>query len=105
MVCGVIVAGLEVIEPSLRIVVIPAVAQGVGACHASGLRKNVAPCVVGIADRIRSRTAVSRGDKLVLLVIAVGHGRSTRRTVCRLLLLRGCLDITESIVGVVVRRL
>lgn len=69
------------------------------------LGENVARRVVGIADRIRSRTAIPCGDKLVLLVIAVGHGRSTRRTVCGLLFLRGCLDITESIVGVVVRRL
>jgi len=39
---------LEVIETSLRIVVISTVTQGVGAGHAVGLRENIAPCVVGI---------------------------------------------------------
>lgn len=69
------------------------------------LAENIARRIVGIADRIRSRTAVPCGDKLVLLVVGVSHGRGVCRAVCRLLFLRGCLDITESIVGVVVRRL
>ena len=43
---------MEVIESGFGIVVIPAVAQGVGACHASGLRKNVAPCVILIGSNL-----------------------------------------------------
>ena len=61
--CGVVVAGLEVIETSLRIVVIPAVTQRVGAGYAAGLRENIAPCIVGISsvDCFRQANEISVG--------------------------------------------
>ena len=46
MVRRVVVAGLEVIEPGFGIVVIPAITQRVRACHAAGLRENIAPSVI-----------------------------------------------------------
>lgn len=63
MVRGVVVAGLEIVEAGFRIVVISAVAQRVNACHTSRLRKNVAPCVVGIGgvDRFRQANEIPVG--------------------------------------------
>ena len=54
---------MEVIETSLRIVVISTVTQGVGAGHAAGLRENIAPCVVGIGsvDRFRQANEIPVG--------------------------------------------
>ena len=60
---GVVVAGLEIVEAGFGIVVIAAVTQRVNACHTSRLRKNVAPCVVGIGgvDRFRQANEIPVG--------------------------------------------
>ena len=48
--CRVIIAALQIIEAGFGIAVIPAITQRVDACHASGLRENVAPRIVLIGS-------------------------------------------------------
>ena len=54
---------MQIIEAGFGIAVIPAITQRVDACHASGLRENVAPCIVGIGgvDLFRPADEVSVG--------------------------------------------
>ena len=48
----VIVPALQIIQPRLRVIDVPAVAEGVlcaeGCCHRAGGGQRVAPCVVGV---------------------------------------------------------
>ena len=54
----VIVPALQIIQPRLRVIDIPAVAQGVlcaeGCCHRAGGGQRVAPCVVGVSHDARA---------------------------------------------------
>ena len=45
-VCGVVVAGLEVVEAGFVVVVVATIAEWVFIRHGAGLREDIAPCVV-----------------------------------------------------------
>ena len=88
---GFIVPALQIIQPSLRIVDIPAVAQGVlfaeGARHRAGGGQQIAPCVVGVGHDARAAGADETGhialcvpDVEILRAVVV-HGQRTGRVV------------------------
>lgn len=80
MVGGVIVAGLQVIEPSFVIVVIATVAQGVDAGHCAGAGEQITPCVVGIS-RNGSTGGCDQFDNIALQVQDVIIGREAAAAV------------------------
>ena len=45
---GVIITGVQVVEPGFVVVVVAAVTEGVYGCQFSGSRKDVAPGIVGV---------------------------------------------------------
>ena len=83
----VIIPALQIVQPRLCVVDIPAVAEGVlcaeGCCHRAGGGQRVAPCVVGIA---RGDGSLRRFRQAVVLIVGIarGIGRAVER-----LLLRG----------------
>ena len=78
----VIVPALQIIQPRLRIVDIPAVAQGVlcaeGGCQRAGGGQQIAPCVVGV---VRGDGSLRRFRQAVVLVVGIarGVGRAVER--------------------------
>ena len=81
----VIIPALQIVQPRLRVVDIPAVAQGVlfaeGCCHRTGGGQRVAPCVVGVSYDARAAGIDEAGhvalrvlDVEVLCAVAV-HGQ------------------------------
>ena len=87
----VIIPALQIIQPSLRIVDIPAVAQGVlfaeGARQRAGGGQRIAPCVVGVGHDARAAGIDKAGhvalrvlDVEVLRAVAV-HGQRAGRVV------------------------
>ena len=87
----VIVPALQIIQPRLRVIDIPAVAQGVlcaeGCCHRAGGAQRIAPCVVGVGHDARAAGADKAGhvalrvlDVEVLRAVAV-HGQRAGRVV------------------------
>lgn len=67
MVYGVIVARLEIVEPSFGVVVIATVAQGVDFGLSAGAGQQIAPCVVGI---LRNEVAgrVGQADDIAFVI-------------------------------------
>ena len=83
---GVIVPTAEVVQPRLRIIDIPAVAEGVEfaqrAGHGAGGGQRIAPCVIGISNHLRA-AAVDQPGHVALCILQVevlraiigdGHG-------------------------------
>ena len=83
---GVIVAALEVVQPRLRIVDIPAVAEGgefaQRAGHGAGGGQRITPCVIGVRHHLRA-AAVDQSGHVALRVLQIeilraivgdGHG-------------------------------
>ena len=81
----VIVPALQIVQPSLRVVDIPAVAQGVlcaeGGCQRAGGAQQIAPCVVGVSHDARAAGIDKAGhvtlcvpDVEILRAVAV-HGQ------------------------------
>ena len=87
----VIVPALQIIQPRLRVVDVPAVAQGVGRakrrCHCTGGGQRIAPCVVGVGHDARAAGADEAGH-VALCVLDVkifravaAHGQRAGRVV------------------------
>ena len=87
----VIVPALQIIQPRLRVVDVPAVAQGVlfaeGCCHRTGGGQRVAPCVVGVGHDAGAAGIDEAGhvalcvlDIEILCAVAV-HGQRAGRVV------------------------
>mgnify|MGYP004537307617 CR=1 FL=1 len=71
---GVIVSALEVVQPRLRIIDIPAVAEGVELAqrvgHGAGGGQRIAPCVIGVCHHLRA-AAVDQSGHVALRVLQV----------------------------------
>ena len=87
----VIVPALQIVQPRLRVVDVPAVAQGVlfaeSARHRAGGGQRIAPCVVGVGHDARAACADEAGhvalcvpDVEILRAVAV-HGQRAGRVV------------------------
>ena len=87
----VIVPALQIIQPRLRVVDVPAVAQGVlfaeGCCQRAGGGQQIAPCVVGVAHDARAAGIDKAGhvalrvlDVKIFRAVAV-HGQRAGRVV------------------------
>ena len=87
----VIIPALQIVQPRLRVVDVPAVAQGVlcaeGGGHRAGGAQRIAPCVVGVSYDARAAGADEAGhvalrvlDVEVLRAVAV-HGQRAGRVV------------------------
>ena len=74
MVCGVVVAALEVIEAGFGVVVVAAIAEGVDACHGAGGCQDFAPGVIGIG-RIGCAVGVDELDHISLQIEDIIVGR------------------------------
>ena len=78
----VIVPALQIVQPCLRVVDVPAVAQRVlcaeGFCQRAGGGQRIAPCVVGVA---RGDGSLRRFRQAVVLVVGIarGVGRAVER--------------------------
>ena len=83
---GVIVPAAEIVQPRLRIVDIPAVAEGVQLAqrvrHGAGGGQRIAPCVIGVRHHLRAAT-VDQSSHVALRVLQIeilraivgdGHG-------------------------------
>ena len=86
----VIIPALQIVQPRLRVVDVPAVAQGVlfadGSCHRAGGAQRVAPCVVGVGHDARA----AGGDE-------AGH---VALRVLDVEVLRLTLDVAAVVVGI-----
>ena len=72
MVCGVVVAGLEVIEADFGVVIVASIAQGVDVCHRAALGEDIAPSVIGIGcSRCVARAAGIRLNQLHHIALQV----------------------------------
>ena len=81
----VIVPALQIIQPSFRVVDIPAVAQRVGRtkrrCHCTGCAQRIAPCVVAVGHNARAAGADETGHVALrvldveILRAVVAHGQ------------------------------
>ena len=112
----VIVPALQIIQPSFRVVDIPAVAQGVlfaeGGGHRAGCAQWVAPCVVGVGHNARAAGSNKAGhvalrvlDVEVLRAVAV-HGQRAGRVVGEVQLIAAPRQLHQLVtqIMVIVRR-
>ena len=87
----VIIPALQIVQPRLRVVDVPAVAQGVlfaeGARHRAGGGQRIAPCVVGVGHNARA-AGIDKAGHLDLCVLdvkifraVVVHGQRAGRVV------------------------
>ena len=108
----VIVPALQIVQPSLRIVDIPAVAQGVGRtkcrCHCTGGAQRIAPCVVGVGHDARAAGADEAGhvalrvlDVEVLRAVAV-HGQRAGRVVGKVQLIAAPRQLHQLVAQIMV---
>ena len=87
----VIIPALQIVQPRLRVVDVPAVAQGVlfaeGARQRAGGAQRVAPCVVGVSHDARAACGDKAGHVALrvldveILRAVVAHGQRTGRVV------------------------
>ena len=112
----VIVPALQIVQPSLRIVDIPAVAQGVDRterrCHCTGCAQRIAPCVVGVGHDARTAGGDEAGhvalrvlDVEILRAVAV-HGQRTGRVVGKVQLIAAPRQLHQLVtqIMVIIRR-
>ena len=87
----IIISALQIIQPRLRVIDVPAVAQGVGRakcrCHCTGGAQQIAPRVVGVGHNARAAGGDETGhvalcvlDIEILRAVAV-HGQRAGRVV------------------------
>ena len=112
----VIIPALQIIQPSLRIVDIPAVAQGVlfaeGGCQRAGGGQQIAPCVVAVGHNARAAGADETGhvalrvlDVEILRAVVV-HGQRAGRVVGEVQLIAAPRQLHQLVaqIMVIVRR-
>ena len=108
----VIIPALQIIQPSLRIVDIPAVAQRVlfaeGCCHRTGGGQQIAPCVVGVGHDARAAGIDKAGhvalrvlDVEILRSIAV-HGQRAGRVVGKVQLIAAPRQLHQLVAQIMV---